>query len=107
MSRPQNMLFRKNFVRLFAAYFMAIGICGVRAEDLHVKFKVIAFYTGKDDLAHISFVKEANRWFPQAAARYDFSYETTTNWTDLKDETLARYQIVLFLDTRPEAPEQR
>ena len=39
------------------------------------KFHVIAFYTGKDDLAHISFVHEANRWFPQAADEYQFSYE--------------------------------
>ncbi len=27
------------------------------------KFKVIAFYTAKNDKAHISFVHEANRWF--------------------------------------------
>ena len=26
-------------------------------------FKVIAFYTAKNDQAHISFVHEANRWF--------------------------------------------
>ena len=28
-------------------------------------FKVLAFYTGKNDLAHISFVDEANKWYPQ------------------------------------------
>ena len=33
------------------------------------KFKVIAFYTGRDDLAHISFVHEANRWFPEMARK--------------------------------------
>jgi hypothetical protein len=31
------------------------------------KFKVLAFYTGKNDLAHISFVKEANTWLEQLA----------------------------------------
>ena len=81
---------------------IAVGICAARAEDSAAKFKVIAFYTGKDDLAHISFVKEANRWFAQASTKHHFSYEATTNWTDLKDETLARHQVVLFLDTRPE-----
>jgi hypothetical protein len=39
------------------------------------KFKVIAFYTGKDDLAHISYVHEANKWFPKTAAENDFSYD--------------------------------
>src|SRR5436190_4298796 len=75
-----------------------------RAEDAPAKFKVIAFYTGKDDQAHISFVKEANHWFPDAGAKYGFMYEATTNWNDLNAEKLTNYQVVLFLDTRPESP---
>ncbi|HWC61093.1 MAG TPA: hypothetical protein VHC44_15465, partial [Verrucomicrobiae bacterium] len=75
----------------------ALAGCAIRAEDAAAKFKVIAFYTGKQDLAHISFVKEANHWFPQAAQRYHFSYEATTNWNDLNAEKLAHYQVVLFL----------
>ena len=35
------------------------------------KFRVIAFYTAKEDQAHISFVREAERWFPQMAAKYE------------------------------------
>lgn len=70
-------------------------------------FNVIAFYTGKNDKAHISFVKEANRWFPQMATRHHFRYDTTTNWNNLNAQFLSRYQVVLFLDTRPETPEQR
>lgn len=37
------------------------------------RFRVIAFYTGKDDLAHVSFVREANRRFAQAARQNNFS----------------------------------
>jgi hypothetical protein len=84
------------------------GLClagPVRGAD--PQFKVIAFYTGRSDLAHISFVHEANRWFPQQAERYHFSYEATTNWDDLNAGFLSHYQVVLFLDTRPEKPEQR
>jgi hypothetical protein len=71
------------------------------------KFKVIAFYTGKNDLAHISFVHEANQWFPKMAAKYNFAYDSTTNWSQLNLEYLSHYQVVLFLDTRPEDPAQR
>jgi len=71
------------------------------------KFHVIAFYTGQNDLAHISYVHEANRWLPKIAAENDFTYEATTNWENLNDQFLARYQVVLFLDTRPEKPAQR
>lgn len=71
------------------------------------KFKVIAFYTGKNDQAHVSFVQEANAWFPKMAKEYNFSYDSTANWNNLNEEYLKKYQVVLFLDTRPEAPEQR
>ena len=43
-------------------------------------FRVIAFFTAKQDQAHISFVRESERWFPAAAAKYNFSYDTTSNW---------------------------
>ena len=74
---------------------------------MRLNLKVIAFYTGRDDLAHISFVHEANQWFPKMAAKYNFTYDATTNWSNLNAEYLSRYQVVFFLDTRPEDPAQR
>ncbi|MHC0440527.1 ThuA domain-containing protein [Flavobacterium sp. 3-210] len=71
------------------------------------KFKVIAFYTGKNDQAHISFVHEANKWFPKIAEENHFVYDSTSNWDNLNAKFLANYQVVLFLDTRPETPSQR
>ena len=71
------------------------------------RYKVIAFYTGKDEAPHISFVKEANRWFTRMAAENAFSFESTTNWQDLNLKFLADYQVVLFLDTRPDVAAQR
>jgi hypothetical protein len=70
-------------------------------------FRVIAFYTAKQDLAHISFVQEAHKWFAQAAPTYAFSYDSTSNWDNLNADFLARYQVVLFLDSRPESTVQR
>ncbi len=91
---------------------LAVIVCffcflSLQAQGSNPKFKVIAFYTGQSDLAHISFVHEANKWFPKMAARHDFSYDSTTNWNDLNAEFLSHYQVVLFLDTRPEDPAQR
>lgn len=71
------------------------------------KFKVIAFYNGTWDAAHISFVKEANQWFPSIAAQYGFSYESTTNWNNLNASFLSNYQVVLFLDDAPTGASQR
>jgi hypothetical protein len=71
------------------------------------KFKVIAFYTGKEDQAHISFMHEANKWFPEMAKKYNFSYDSTNNWSNLNTQFLAQYKVVIFLDTRPEDSLQR
>src|SRR5580704_13789426 len=71
------------------------------------KFSVIAFYTGKNDLAHIAFVNEAVKWFPDTGKKYGFAFDSTNDWTKLNADTLSHYQVVMFLDTRPEDPAQR
>jgi len=98
------------YKRLLQAFILTtIAFCFVSTQAVaqKTKFKVIAFYTAKHDLAHISFVHEANKWFPQQAAKYHFSYDSTNNWNNLNDSFLANYQVVLFLDTRPDSLPQR
>src|SRR5262249_14786450 len=92
--------------RVVESLFVTLCSCGAAAEGAK-PFNALAFYTGKHDLAHISFVKEANAWFAAAAKNNGFSYEATTDWTRLSAVGLAGVQVVLFLDTRPEDPAQR
>jgi hypothetical protein len=77
------------------------------AHQAHAAFKVIAFFTARQDQAHISFVHEANRWLLSTARQNNFSYDSTSDWSNLNDIFLSNYQLVIFLDTRPESPEQR
>ena len=69
-------------------------------------FNVIAFYNGTWDPAHISFVREANQWFPQIAAQYNFAYTATNDWSRLNASNLAQYQVVIFLDDLPPAAQR-
>ncbi len=71
------------------------------------QFKAVAFFTARNDLAHISFVREANPWFAKMADKHHFTYDTTSDWRNLNPAFMSNYQVVIFLDTRPEAPEQR
>ena len=89
--------------------FLAIASLAFSQMNTQKKaqFKVIAFYTERNDLAHISFVHEANRWFPKMAEQYNFIYDSTNDWTKLNTDFLSQYQVVLFLDTRPDVPGQR
>lgn len=70
-------------------------------------FRVVAFYTATNDAAHISFVQEANKWFSQQSRKYHFRYDSTNNWSNLNAKFLEGYQLIIFLDTRPEKSEQR
>jgi uncharacterized protein len=90
-------------------YWVLLLTTGLNSMAQHQKpsFKVIAFYTARNDQAHISFVHEANKFFPAIAAQYHFLYDSTNNWDNLNTAFLSNYQVVLFLDTRPEKPEQR
>ena len=86
--------------------FILILICTAALGQKN-KFKVIAFFTAKNDQAHISFVQEANKWFPKIAQENHFVYDSTSNWDNLNAKFLSQYQVVLFLDTRPETVSQR
>lgn len=96
--------FKRAFALLLLLLFTSIY---AEAQNRKPKFKVIAFYTAKNDRAHISYVGEANKWFPEMAKENNFAYDSTNNWNNLNAEFLKNYQVVLFLDTRPEDPAQR
>jgi hypothetical protein len=96
----------KPFVVILLAV-ASIALLQAAGQKGSSKFKVIAFYTERNDLAHISFVHEANKWFPKMASQNNFIYDSTNDWSKLNADSLSQYQVVLFLDTRPDVPEQR
>ncbi|ULQ50718.1 ThuA domain-containing protein [Flavihumibacter fluvii] len=87
--------------------FCLVIITCAFTQEAKPKFSVIAFFTAKNDAAHISYVHEANRWFPEMAVKYQFRYDSTNDWNNLNKDFLSKYQVVLFLDSRPENATQR
>ncbi|GAA1607958.1 ThuA domain-containing protein [Catellatospora bangladeshensis] len=78
-------------------------VAGQRPAQAAPAFKVLAFYNGTWDAAHIDFDKEALTWFPQAAAQNNFTWEATTDWSRLNATHLAQYKVIMFLDDAPPA----
>jgi hypothetical protein len=102
MNRPNKLA-----LLLTAIFFLCINLSASFAQSNKKLFHVIAFYTARNDQAHISFVHDANKWFPEMGKKYNFTYDSTKDWSKLNAEFLAKYQVVLFLDTRAEDPAQR
>lgn len=69
--------------------------------------RVIGFFTARQDLAHISFVHEANNWLDSVGRESNFEYDSTNDWDNLNADYLQDYDVVLFLDTRPDSASQR
>jgi hypothetical protein len=107
MSGLLNRIKRSGFQIIALALLLLSLACKGIEQKVSPKFKVIAFYTGKNDKAHISFVHEANRWFSKLATMYNFKYDSTNNWNNMNAEFLTKYQVVIFLDTRPDSISQR
>lgn len=72
-------------------------------------FKALAFgYDEGDDTAHSNFAQDANRWFPEQGEELGFAYDYVGNdYSYLNDETLANYDLVIFLNDRPWAVNQQ
>ena len=79
----------------------AVAFAPKPAQAAATPFKVLAFYNGTWDAAHIDFDKEAIQWFPQAAAQNGFTWEATTDWSRLNTGSLAQYKVIMFLDDAP------
>ncbi|MFE9613013.1 ThuA domain-containing protein [Streptomyces sp. NPDC006012] len=110
MFRPRTTRrWSRTLSRLFALFAVVLGLQTIPAHAAQTApaFKVLAFYDGTYDAAHISFVREANTWFPQAAAQNGFSYTSTNDWNQLNTANLANYQAVMFLDNYPHTAAQQ
>lgn len=94
---------------IFCIIIFLTLICGISHVHSQSRIipKVLAFYCAKNDLAHISYVEETNKYFTSLAQTKKLEYTSTDNWSKMRLDTLSKYDVVLFLDTRAEKPEQR
>ena len=70
-----NRTFIRSALKALSIAVLIFGYSVLNTNSSNPKFRVIAFFTAKQDAAHISFVDEASRWFPEMAAKYNFSYD--------------------------------
>jgi hypothetical protein len=96
-------------MRLVIIIFFLAALFPLHANDIQPlpEFRVIAFFSAKQDAAHISFVHEAHKWFDEMAVQHNFDYDSTSKWDNLNESFLSAYDVVIFLDTRPEEASQR
>lgn len=92
---------------VFLVFFCAGHVVAQSAVS-QKKFRVLGIFPpDEEDIAHRSFVNEAQEWFERKAKERNFEYVTTNNLKYINDAYLSRYDVVLFLNIRPENQDQR
>src|ERR1700704_2102862 len=70
-------------------------------------FKVLAFYSTKVEPDHLLFAEGALKFFSNLSAKNNFTFDSTSNWDDLNDVNLAKYQLVVWLNDEPSKADQK
>src|SRR6266849_5487081 len=70
-------------------------------------FKVLAFYSTKVEPDHVLFAEGALKFFSDLSAKNNFTFDSTSNWEDMNDFNLGKYQVVVWLNDEPSKPEQK
>lgn len=71
------------------------------------RFKVAAFYSTKGEMDHVDFAKDALYFFDLIAGQQGFTFDATTDWTNLNDHYLANYDVIIWLNDFPQSNDQR
>jgi type 1 glutamine amidotransferase len=96
---------RKIIISLTAFFYSMIYCCGLFAQPNN--FRVLAFYTTTVEKDHVQFAQDALRFYARLASQKHFSFDSTTDWSKLNDDTLKKYQVIMWLNEFPHTEEER
>jgi uncharacterized protein len=65
------------------------------------RFKVLAFYSTTVEKAHVDFANDAIQFFKELTVGNGFVFDTTSNMTDLNDEKIKDYQLLVWINDFP------
>jgi formylglycine-generating enzyme required for sulfatase activity len=71
------------------------------------EFKVLAFYSTNTDADHVSFSNDIRAFFKNLSVEKKFTFDATTDWTNLNEKFLSNYQAVIWINDFPRTDQQR
>ena len=69
--------------------------------------RIIAFFSTTVEPDHVDFARDAIAFYTRLAAEKNFVFDTTSDWSNTKDEVLKNYQVVMWLNEFPQNEIQR
>ena len=70
-------------------------------------FKVLAFYSNTVEPDHVDFAKQLRTFMNDLSDERNFTFDVTTDWTNLNDTLLKNYQVIMWINDFPHTDAQR
>jgi uncharacterized protein len=93
-------------MRIFFTAVLFLFVCAA-AEAQKPRFRAVAFYSTDGEMDHINFAKDALYFFDKLTVSQKFSFDATRDWSNMNDNYLANYDVVIWLNDFPKDDEQR
>ena len=87
--------------------FLAPMFPSTAAFGQQTSFKVLAFYSTKVEPDHLLFAEGALKFFSGLSVKNNFTFDSTSDWDDMNDSNLGKYQVVVWLNDAPSKAGQR
>lgn len=85
----------------------AVLLLATAAFGQSPQFKVLGFYSTNVEGDHVQFANDAIHFFDSLARIKNFVFDTTTNWGNTNDSTLAKYDVVMWINEFPHTEDER
>jgi uncharacterized protein len=86
---------------------LVVLLAGGSSFAQSAKFRVLAFYSLEVEKAHVEFALDAIKFFNELARQERFAFDTTSLMSDLNEEKLKNYALVVWLNDFPHSPQQQ
>jgi len=91
----------------FSLFVVEILVGGHPSAAQKPDFKVLAFHSNRVERDHVDFSKQVRAFFTQLSDEKNFTFDVTTDWTNLNDTLLRNYQVVMWVNDFPHTEQQK
>jgi len=91
----------QSFLLLSLRFILFPLLLVVSAQAQQPRFKVAAFYSTTGEMDHINFARDALYFLNLISEQQQFTFDATRDWTNLNDDYLANYNLIIWLNDFP------
>jgi YVTN family beta-propeller protein len=96
---------KRSFLALLLSLIPMFPLAGTFGQQ--TSFKVLAFYSTTVEPDHVLLAEGALKFFSGLSAKNNFTFDSTSNWDDMNDLSLGKYQVVVWLNDEPSKAGQK